>query len=448
MDSKEIRLRKIISNAMREYLNEQHIMKEKQYKVFDSKYYYSAYKDILFIGNYDECVNFIMQNSDYNLEMLPIEDNNLTESLINEGNLAIIGSRSFNNYTYAKKEILNIIQDNKIPITKIISGGASGADKIAEIFASKFNIPIEVLLADWSKGKQAGVVRNTDIIKKSDYVIAFWDGISKGTLDSINKAKKLNKKLFIVKISPESINEGVRLNDDDTYFFDFKEDKKDDILTLTYNKNYVIRKKTRGIISYFSYKINKKIDKTIRFDLLTHIKNDLINTNKYDVFLSKSVLGLFNNPNIEVGDVDLILIPESSSSLNLDLSNKIKSKIPNALFLKDIILKNEPENVSVDYDLLKEKKYSKETIFQIENMIKKATINGVFKIKKIAPRFRKYILNFLKIDATNRMLLNKLVNGKIIIVDDITSEGTTFKEINRLLENYAPKEIILFSLIG
>lgn len=433
---------------MREYLNEQHIMKEKQYKVFDSKYYYSTHKDILFIGNYDECVNFIMQNSDYNLEMLPIEDNNLTESLINEGNLAIIGSRSFNNYTYAKKEILNIIQDNKIPITKIISGGASGADKIAEIFASKFNIPIEVLVADWSKGKQAGVVRNTDIIKKSDYVIAFWDGISKGTLDSINKAKKLNKKLFIVNISPETINEGVRLNDDDTYFFDFKEDKKDGILTLTYNKNYVIRKKTRDIISYFSYKINKKIDKTIRFDLLNYIKNDLINTNKYDVFLTKSVLGLFNNPNIEVGDVDLILIPESSSSLNLDLSNKIKSKIPNALFLKDIILKNEPENVSVDYDLLKEKKYSKETIFQIENMVKKATIDGVFKIKKIAPRFRKYILNFLKIDTTNRMLLNKLVNGKIIIVDDIISEGTTFKEINRLLENYAPKEIILFSLIG
>lgn len=441
-------LKKIIKTTIREYLNEQHIMKEKQYKVFDSKYYYSTYKDVLFIGNYDECVNFIMQNSDYNLEMLPIEDNNLTESLINEGNLAIIGSRSFNNYTYAKKEILNIIQDNKIPITKIISGGASGADKIAEIFASKFNIPIEVLVADWSKGKQAGVVRNTDIIKKSDYVIAFWDGISKGTLDSINKAKKLNKKLFIVKISPETINEGVRLNDDDTYFFDFKEDKKDDILTLTYNKNYVIRKKTRGIISYFSYKINKKINKTIRFDLLTYIKNDLINTNKYDVFLSKSVLGLFNNPNIEVGDVDLILIPESSSSLNLDLSNKIKNKIPNALFLKDIILKNEPENVSLDYDLLKENKYSKETIFKIENMVKKATINGVFKIKKIAPRFRKYILNFLKIDTTNRMLLNKLVNGKIIIVDDITTEGTTFKEINRLLENYAPKEIILFSLIG
>ena len=245
-----------------------------------------------------------------------------------------------------------------------------------------------------------------------------------------------------------NIDEGVRLNDDNTYFFDFKEDKKDDMLTLTYNKNYLMSKKKSGIISYFSYKINKKIDKTIRFNLLNYIKNNLKNSNNYDVFLTKSILGLFNNPNIEVGDVDLILIPESSSSLNLDLANKIKNKIPNALFLKDIILKNEPENVLVDYDLLKEKKYSKETILQIEDMVKKATINGVFKIKKIAPRFRKYILNFLKIDVTNRMLLNKLVNGKIIVVDDITTEGTTFKEINRLMQNYAPKEIILFTLIG
>lgn len=438
-------LRKFIKTTIREYLNEN---KEKQYKVFDSKYYYSTNKDILFTGSYDECVEFIIQNSNFNLEMLPITHGNLSEKLINEGNLAIMGSRSFNNYPYAKKEILNIIQNNKILITKIISGGALGADKIAEIFASKFNIPIEVITPDWSKGNRGGVIRNTDIINKSDYVIAFWDGISKGTLDSINKAKRLNKKLFIVKINSDSINEGVRLNDENTYFFDFKEDKKDDILTLTYNKNYIITKKTSNIISYFSYKINKKIDKNIRFNLLTYIENDLKNSNNYDNFLNKSILGLYNNPNIDVSDVDLILIPESSSTINLDLANKIKNKIPNALFLKDIIFKNEPENVSIDYELLKDKGYKKETILQIENMVKKAVINGVFKIKKIAPRFRKYILNFLKIDIVNRRLLNKLVNGKVIVVDDITSEGTTFKEINRLVENYAPKEIILFSLIG
>jgi len=438
-------LRKFIKTTIREFSKEN---VEKQYKVFESKYYYSTYKEILFIGSYDECVEFIIQNKDLYLEMLPLKEGNLLENLINESNLAIIGSRSFNNYSYAKKEILNIIQNNKISVTKIISGGASGADKIAQIFASKFNIPIEVIVPDWSNGKQAGVSRNTDIIKKSDYVIAFWDGISKGTLDSINKAKKLDKKLFIIKISPESINEGVRLNDDNTYFFDFVHDNKNDILTLKYNKDYLTTKKMGDITSFFSYKINKTIDKDSIFKLLTYIKNDLENYSNYDIFLNKSVLGLFNNPNIEVSDIDLILIPESSSNINFDLANRISNKIPNALFLKDVILKNEPENVSIDYDLLKNKGYEKETIMEIENMVKSATINGVFKIKKIARRFRRYILNFLKIDITNRKLFNKLVNGKVIIVDDIITEGTTFKETIRLIENYGPKEIILFSLIG
>jgi len=34
--------------------------KEPRYKVFESKYYYSAFKDILFIGNYEDCVRFII----------------------------------------------------------------------------------------------------------------------------------------------------------------------------------------------------------------------------------------------------------------------------------------------------------------------------------------------------------------------------------------------------
>lgn len=126
-----------------------------------------------------------------------------------ENNLAIIGSRSFNNYAHAEQHIADTIQKHNISITKIISGGALGADKVAECFAHKHDIPIEVIKPNWSLGRQAGPVRNTEIIKKSDYIIAFWDGQSKGTLDSINKAKKLNKKLFVFKITTKSIDEDV-----------------------------------------------------------------------------------------------------------------------------------------------------------------------------------------------------------------------------------------------
>lgn len=365
-----------------------------------------------------------------------------------KNNLAIIGSRTFNNYSFAAKKILEIIKNNKISIDKIVSGGANGADKIAEKFANNYNIPIIVIKPDWNNGKHSGLLRNTDIVNNSNFIIAFWDGKSKGTLDTINKAKKSNKKVFVINVSNQSINEGISLGDDGEYKIDFKSDNKDDLLTLTYNKNYTSSKTTNGLVSYYSYKINKKSDKKERFDLLTYLKGEFKESKEYQNMLNKAITGLFNNPNLELSDVDLILIPQSSSDLNLEIASRIKAKIPNALFIKDGILKNEPSDVKLDYDKLKTNNISSNTILQLEKMIEKSTINGVFKIKKIAPRFRRYVYNFLKIDITNKKLLNKMINGKVLIVDDITTEGTTFTDINKLIDNYSPKEIIYYSLIA
>jgi hypothetical protein len=56
-------------------------------------------------------------------------------------------------------------------------------------------------LPDWAKhGRAAGPIRNKLIISDADYVIAFWDGKSTGTLSSINIAKGLNKPLTIIPI--------------------------------------------------------------------------------------------------------------------------------------------------------------------------------------------------------------------------------------------------------
>jgi hypothetical protein len=50
---------------------------------------------------------------------------------------------------------------------------------------------------DWEKlGKSAGFARNADIVKNSDYVVAFWDGQSKGTRHSLELAQKAGKPYF------------------------------------------------------------------------------------------------------------------------------------------------------------------------------------------------------------------------------------------------------------
>lgn len=114
--------------------------------------------------------------------------------------VAIIGSRSYNDEIEFNNAIEKLLFDIQTPWT-VISGGAIGTDALAAKFAHKNGYPLIEYKPDWKKdGRGAGLVRNTQIISESDMVIAFWDGVSKGTMDSINKAKKMNKKVHIIQI--------------------------------------------------------------------------------------------------------------------------------------------------------------------------------------------------------------------------------------------------------
>jgi hypothetical protein len=108
--------------------------------------------------------------------------------------VGVIGSRNFNDYELVKETL------TKLDITLLVSGGAKGADLLGERYASENNITTLIFKPDWERhGRGAGMIRNTDIVKNSDIVVAFWDGSSKGTLDSIRKVEKLNKGLMIIK---------------------------------------------------------------------------------------------------------------------------------------------------------------------------------------------------------------------------------------------------------
>ena len=113
--------------------------------------------------------------------------------------LAIIGSRTFNDYSLLEREVRLFELSQGERISMIISGGAKGADTLAHKFAANNNIPIMEIIPNWNKfGKKAGMLRNIDIWNDSDCGIAFWDGESKGTKHSFSIAKQQNKILKII----------------------------------------------------------------------------------------------------------------------------------------------------------------------------------------------------------------------------------------------------------
>jgi len=101
--------------------------------------------------------------------------------------MAVVGSRG-----WANRATLSLVLDGiaaKIPIRLVVSGGARGADSLAEEWAMARGLEVRIYLADWGTyGKSAGFHRNSLLAADCDFVVAFWDGRSRGTLDTLTKA--------------------------------------------------------------------------------------------------------------------------------------------------------------------------------------------------------------------------------------------------------------------
>ncbi len=84
----------------------------------------------------------------------------------------IAGSRDIKLYSIVEKSI----QQSGFEITTIISGTANGVDKLGEEYAKKHNLPILYFPANWDKyGKSAGYIRNDEMAKNAEALIAVWD---------------------------------------------------------------------------------------------------------------------------------------------------------------------------------------------------------------------------------------------------------------------------------
>lgn len=120
--------------------------------------------------------------------------------------IIIAGSRTFNDYELVRKAMLAIFGNFSPSQVEIISGHcSSGADHLGEVFAKRNGIPLTLFPADWNKyGRAAGPIRNkqmAEYVSSDGYLVAFWDGKSKGTKNMIEEAYKVGATVKIVRIN-------------------------------------------------------------------------------------------------------------------------------------------------------------------------------------------------------------------------------------------------------
>jgi hypothetical protein len=116
----------------------------------------------------------------------------------------IAGSREFStaeHYLILQQQMDDLIVEFGLP-DEIISGGARGADRLGERYATENSIAIVRFIPEWALlGKRAGFARNQDMGNYSDTLVAFWDGASSGTIQMVEFAQMRGLDVILVRFN-------------------------------------------------------------------------------------------------------------------------------------------------------------------------------------------------------------------------------------------------------
>lgn len=107
----------------------------------------------------------------------------------------VCGGRDFDNVSAVRHALT--AAHAKRPITLLIEGGATGADKLARQWAQSVEVQCVTEQADWKRyGPAAGPIRNRVMLEKHkpDAVIAFPGGT--GTADMVTIARHAGVKVW------------------------------------------------------------------------------------------------------------------------------------------------------------------------------------------------------------------------------------------------------------
>ena len=108
--------------------------------------------------------------------------------------VAIVGSRHFAEPDRVSEYI------NALPRgASILTGSASGVDAVATKAARAKGIPVQVIPASFEELADASksAARNQRLIDACDVLVAFWDGSSKGTRNTVERALDSGKEVHV-----------------------------------------------------------------------------------------------------------------------------------------------------------------------------------------------------------------------------------------------------------
>ncbi len=108
--------------------------------------------------------------------------------------VGVVGSRHFPDLERVSSYIRGL------PATvSLVTGSASGVDATVTRVARERGLPIRVLGASFEEARDTGVAasRNQRLVDLCDVLVAFWDGVSNGTRQTVDRALDSGKEVHV-----------------------------------------------------------------------------------------------------------------------------------------------------------------------------------------------------------------------------------------------------------
>ena len=108
----------------------------------------------------------------------------------NDQTWLICGGRDFSDKEMFDSAMCDLLALQGMP-SRIVEGGAKGADSLARGWAQRHALEIKTEKAKWNVyGRSAGAIRNQEMLDKyrPDFVVAFPGG--RGTADMVKRSRK------------------------------------------------------------------------------------------------------------------------------------------------------------------------------------------------------------------------------------------------------------------
>ena len=118
----------------------------------------------------------------------------------------ICGGRAFSDRGMFDDAMSDIMQLRGCP-SRIVQGGAGGADRLAWDWATRMSVPCVEVYADWDlHGKAAGPIRNLKMLGYAPKAVVAFPG-GRGTADMVAQARKAG--VDVIEVQSRALKNGM-----------------------------------------------------------------------------------------------------------------------------------------------------------------------------------------------------------------------------------------------